>query len=605
MHIDRLEISEFRGVKLGTVFFTARSIIIGANNAGKTTILEALALLLGRDRMVRALTEHDFYGSEPTPTDRIRIIATLSGFDQNDPVQHPDWFRASRGVVKWIRPTDGVILPESSSADDHLAVQVALDARFNAETLEVETIRYFYDSDDTGDPFDEESVTTLPSYLVRDLGFFLVPASRSWDRMMSFGSELFRRVINYMGGKPASTVIKLRDELRAPDPELQNDDNIVDVVTDINADLKAILGKDTELKLRLTRGDSASILDAIEPHFNADAGQTLPASRHGAGLISMQSLVLLLRFGHVRAQKGDPFLLAIEEPELHVPPPLQRRIAQKIQSLTSQSILTTHSPVVASHGKANDIILIRNNDGIMTSKILSPKPLTRTSNNVERRLLQTGLSETVTALMHPFLLVPEGRIDRDYLDLIASHMTAAYTTGMVDSAFGTRVGIVATPDSRMRDTLNILGDVHGQASCLVDGDAGGDAHITEVLVQPQLKAIVQLPNDWTIEHVIGWIIEADPTVLTDPELVEAGLPADPTDAVTLLSQNTNTGGMKGELVIMESLVSVLSQSRHCRNRMKLFLDALLAAMTQKGAGSPNLTVHHATTEHTPIWVFSP
>jgi hypothetical protein len=37
----------------------------GGNNSGKSTVVEALTLLFGRDRLIRDLTEHDFYGSDP------------------------------------------------------------------------------------------------------------------------------------------------------------------------------------------------------------------------------------------------------------------------------------------------------------------------------------------------------------------------------------------------------------------------------------------------------------------------------------------------------------------------------------------------------------
>ena len=61
--------------------------------------------------------------------------------------------------------------------------------------LEVETVRYFHDDDAVGDLFADEAGTGVPNRLIRDIGFFLVPASRTWDRVVSFGSELFRRVV--------------------------------------------------------------------------------------------------------------------------------------------------------------------------------------------------------------------------------------------------------------------------------------------------------------------------------------------------------------------------------------------------------------------------
>ena len=94
MRIHAIEIEGFRGIKSGKVRFGDFTVLIGPNNSGKTTIIEALALLFGRDRLVRSLTEHDFYGSCPRATDRIKVVATIADFAPNDPARHPDWFRA-------------------------------------------------------------------------------------------------------------------------------------------------------------------------------------------------------------------------------------------------------------------------------------------------------------------------------------------------------------------------------------------------------------------------------------------------------------------------------------------------------------------------------
>jgi putative ATP-dependent endonuclease of OLD family len=72
--------------------------LIGANNSGKTTIVEALALLLGGDRLIPGLTRHDFYGSKPEMSDRVEIIGTVNDFEPNDQAHHLDWFRQGRGA---------------------------------------------------------------------------------------------------------------------------------------------------------------------------------------------------------------------------------------------------------------------------------------------------------------------------------------------------------------------------------------------------------------------------------------------------------------------------------------------------------------------------
>jgi putative ATP-dependent endonuclease of the OLD family len=46
MLIAQLDITNFRGIREGRVRFGTFTVLIGANNCGKTTITEALALLL-------------------------------------------------------------------------------------------------------------------------------------------------------------------------------------------------------------------------------------------------------------------------------------------------------------------------------------------------------------------------------------------------------------------------------------------------------------------------------------------------------------------------------------------------------------------------------
>jgi putative ATP-dependent endonuclease of the OLD family len=84
MWIRQLRIENFRGMKSAVVEFSERqTVLVGSNGAGKSTILESLALIFGRDRLVRTLTGHDFYGSNPNVSDRIRLLATITGFSSN------------------------------------------------------------------------------------------------------------------------------------------------------------------------------------------------------------------------------------------------------------------------------------------------------------------------------------------------------------------------------------------------------------------------------------------------------------------------------------------------------------------------------------------
>jgi len=71
LKISHLSISNFRGIKSASLFLPNHALLIGDNNTGKSTILEAIDLVLGPDRLSRRppIDEHDFHlGNYLSPT---------------------------------------------------------------------------------------------------------------------------------------------------------------------------------------------------------------------------------------------------------------------------------------------------------------------------------------------------------------------------------------------------------------------------------------------------------------------------------------------------------------------------------------------------------
>jgi len=570
VEVRDLQITGFRGVAGGFVKFGKFTVLVGQGNSGKTTIIEALALLLGKDRLVRPLTEHDFRGSTPAGTDRIKLIASIGGFEPNDPQRHPDWFRIGRGVEKWLCPSTGKIKPSKSAETDELVCQIAFAARFDPETLEVDTRRYFHDDDDTVDPFDEEAApVAVPASLIKDIGFFLVPASRTWDRMISFGSELFRRVVAYVGGKPAEAVLKERDRLRAPEHPLEDDGRINELVGLINADLSNLFGRPSKLSLRLTTTDSDGVLDAVLPHFSEDQSVPLPSRRHGSGLVSLQTLVLLMRFGSLRIAKGESFLMCIEEPELHIPPPQQRKLIHLMQGLTTQTIVTTHSPSVAAIAPPHQLVLVSNTVGRLSANALLPAPLDVAATNTERGLFLSDRDDTVSAIMHRHVLVPEGKFDAIWCVLLSRICDVNSTADPVD--FTHEVGVVPTRDAKVVDTFKLLSAVHPCVVCLVDGDAAGDEYIRALASLPSPpRAIIRWPDGWAIESVVSWLVEGDPQVLLDAQLTSVAIPGSIEDFKTALAADP----LKRDEVRHRLIIDVVSGSEPCMRRARHVLQLL-------------------------------
>lgn len=581
MQLVLLEIANFRGVRSGRIVLGRHSVFVGPNNCGKTTIFEALALLFGRDRLVRSLTEHDFFGGSPAPQDRIKVIATVGGFEGDDFTAYPTWFGDNRGVPKWFDPATSAVHATRTNAAWPLVCQIAFAARFDRDSLEVETARYFHDDPQAPDVFEQGTWVSVPTTLIREVGLFLVPANRAWDKVISFGSELFRRIVVSGGGLPAAAVIEERDALRNPAKPLEEDPHLAELVADLNSELGGFFTSKPRLQLRVTTTDSDGVLEAVVPHYiHEGANWSVPARRHGSGLVSLQWLLLLLQFGRRRAEAGQGFWIALEEPELHVPPALQRRIVHRLQALSTQTFVSTHSPMVAALSDSRGLTILRNEGGQLTCQTLAGAVLSADTPNAVRKLFELNRLDTIGALMHDVVLVPEGRIDTDLIRLLVRIVDARQSwDAEQECRFDAHIGVVSTHDGSVVATHDCLSKLHAKVVCLVDGDPAGAGYVAELEGKPAPPNLIfQWPPGWTIEDAIGWIARAEEAAFV-AALSQSPLQPPPPSVADMVARMKVKGapGMKSDNVAYDSIAEALVQVPACVARARAMLNAMTDA----------------------------
>ncbi|MCC6363111.1 MAG: AAA family ATPase [Bryobacterales bacterium] len=603
MRVLALDIQGFRGIPSGRLVLPDQVALVGPNGSGKSTIIDALSLVFGRQKLVHNLTEHDFTGSCPQPADRIRIVATVGGFPSNDPDRNTNWFRSGRSIEKWWDPATKTVLPEEQPGT-LLCAQIGYAARFDHEDLTVKQIRYFQQHDDQVDPFDEEAIDRFPDRLLSDVGFFVLPARRTWAATISFGSELFRKAVATLGGVPATTVIHHRDALRNPSSPLEEDRALQPLIQSINTRMAQLVPGNPRLHLRVTSTDSESLLQALVPHYQRDEGGSLPAGRHGTGLISLQTLVLLLEIGRARKTAGQSFILALEEPELHVPPGLQRRLIGDAAAVSDQVICTTHAPRAAAFFDAASIqILSRtsipgDDGGSRVEKLegrpLSPASMVNEPNSVVQ-LYTDHRARLVEALMFPRVLIPEGRIDFEWLRLLldvaetGERMLHGHQSPV--PPFGSVVGVVPTRDSALRATFERLRSLHDHVGVLVDGDPAGDRYVADLIsCSPTPCCVMQWPTGWAIEDAVRWTLDADDPVLLAEINTRLDRQFQSLDELVAALKNTSgqTGGLKAHYMAHEDIAGAMRKSPLCVQRVERLLEAVTRAVLRRLDGFENL-----------------
>lgn len=596
MRVSNLKIENFRGIRTGFVRFGKHPVFVGDNNTGKTTLIEALTLLLGRERLVRELTEHDFYGSCPQPVDRIKLVATITDFPNDDPEHSSHWFRDGRAVVKWVDEVTGAVHPQRDNQAWRLCCQIAVQARFDHESLAVEMLRYFHDHDDPIDPFAEDSPALVPGKLIQELSFYLVRASRTWDKVFSWGNELFKRTVLAAAAQPAAALLAERDRLRAPEQPIDADPGIEPLIQNLNTELALSFPNAPKVQLRLTGTDSRAVMEAVSAHFATADGFSIPAGRQGSGLLSMQGLLLLLELGRARAAAGGEFLMALEEPEVHLPPSAQQRLVQRVQALSTQTFVTTHSPLVASMADPTSVLILKKHNGELSAEPFLEVSLPATAPNWQRKFFQHSRVDVLSALMQPSLLIPEGRADFQLLRCILKPLMM--TAGWVDTMskpFGIEVGVVPTEDAKVIETHRLLSRLHQRVSCLVDGDGEGLLYVGQLRNAATPPASIVRWNDGAmVEDTVGWILLADEgSAVTKLAELSQVPPASAADVVGHLKAK------KMDIIAYELVAEAIATTPACRSRAADLLSGLACAC----AGSDHTARFVRDVDG--VWVFQP
>ena len=414
MKISRLIIENFRGIKTAELFFPDHVVLIGDNNTGKSTILEAINLVLGPDRLNRRppIDEHDFYvgryfedsaTGEPAeeqpvePDEAIAAEAVVEEAPASEPVEasvpeaqesnEPEIVQIRieatitdlsdeqkahfRDYIEWWNTQDNVfyIAPKVEGVDDDAIVE-ALRVTFIGE--------YEFNEDDfIGNTYFSRSLEErgAPQFFGRRdkqfCGFLYLRSLRTGSRALSLehGSllDIILRLKEIRPQMWESTISGLASFDVASAPELR----ITGVLQSINTALKKYVPKEwgVEPHLRvsaLTREHLRKVITAFVA--TGEGPHAAPYYRQGTGTINMLVLAMLSQI----AEDKQNVIFAMEEPETAIPPYAQKRIVHEIRNLSAQSLFTSHSPyVLEEFGLDETLVLSRSGDGVLMQAVVS------------------------------------------------------------------------------------------------------------------------------------------------------------------------------------------------------------------------------------------
>lgn len=507
MRICQIEFQNFRGIRKGHVVLPKHAVLLGANNAGKTTVVEALALLFGRERMVSPITDWDFFEGSPKPDSRFYIIATITDFGCDDPTAVPDWFIGQEAAqpVWWHEDSWTLSTEADPPSGAALAAQVAMAGRFDDEACEFETVRYFYHGE--CDPF-TDGCSVVSWRLLRQVGVFLLASNRDWDKLLSFRSSSLLKVIREYDALPGKAVEELKNQLRTDVAKIEDSAPLSQILEAATKELQSFLliGHSSRIVYRPTTLDAIAVLQSLVAHIAQSNDVLIPVARHGAGMVSLQAFLLLLAFAEHRKQAGQNFILAAEEPELHLHPSLHQRLVHRIRSASVQSIVTTQSPNVAAGYQPHEVVFVSNEKGRLSAERLRTEPVKRIATNSVRKLYLAHRAAFYEALMGCVILVPEGQYDYEWLSLW-QRLAQSYrdATAHYDLRPTT---MLPTSDAAVAESFREIARFRPDAVPVLDGDSSGAAYLADLIAgSPAPAKIIRYGERAAVECLSAWILE--------------------------------------------------------------------------------------------------
>jgi putative ATP-dependent endonuclease of the OLD family len=422
--VTRLIIQNFRGISSAVLLFDGHTLFIGRNNVGKSTICEALDLVLGPDRLARStpVEEFDFYnaryldedGQTPVPI-RIEVLLT----DLSDEVARQCFANLEHWHMNERRLLGSGEIDQVDSAHVERCLRLTTIARYDPEEDQFTASTVYSGEEVTS----EDEPRRVANQVKRSIGFLYLRALRTGSRALSLERGSLLDIILRMKNVRTGLWERTRKRLAELDPPIDSDATelgpILDEIESRLSDYIQTGGGERSARLFVSQLTREHLRKTIAFFLTTGQGEaSIPFQESGTGTLNILVLALLTFIAEI---KKDNVIFAMEEPEIAIPPHTQRRIAKYLLEETTQCFITSHSPYVIERFEPEKIIrLSRDNSGTLTGvpvtlpHLMKPKSYRQ---SVRRVLAEAMLGQGV--------IVGEGITEREALQSCANTMEEA------------------------------------------------------------------------------------------------------------------------------------------------------------------------------------
>ena len=355
MYLKEATIKNFRSLKNVHISFEDTTILIGENNAGKSTILDAIRIGLNKAIGRTSFDDYDFYMNDiiKSPKESEGIKITLV-FEERTPGEWEGYI--SDTFVEAIQYIDA----------EKASIIIEANALYNEVTGDIEAKTSFLNID--YDPI-VGRVQNLVNRFLSLTPVFYLQALRELKDTFSSKSPLWGRFMKKVSIPPneldniQNQIEKLNDKI------ISNDNNLASLVTELQKIQKVMDFQGEDLvsinAVPLKTWDLLSKAQVVLN--NGTSAIDFPLDRHGQGTQSVTAILLFKAYINILLKEissdSAEAILTLEEPEAHLHPQAVRALQKSIEEMYCQKIITTHSPYFIQNADIRNVRYLRKSEG--------------------------------------------------------------------------------------------------------------------------------------------------------------------------------------------------------------------------------------------------
>lgn len=335
VQVNRVRVKNFRSLSDVKTTLGEMTLLLGANNSGKTSFLRALTVALSSDR--KFISKDDLFinkDGEYPANPRVEVDIEIK------PVGNTEF------PTEWAQVfgSDIQINPQN---EEFFAYKTIVD--FSSQQKEAKIKRYIIKDWDSGDADEDDEVTAN----ITKFPLFFIDAQRDLQEDLKLAQSYFGRLASQIEyddtqkKKLETALTTLNHETVAKSAVLTH------LKTSLEELNKTVQTKGNGVEITPFPKKLRDLHKGLKVNFQDGGSETFSLEYHGMGTRSWASLLgykAYVNWIKSKAEADGDILhpvLALEEPEAHLHPNAQRQVYGQLKKVAGQKIISTHSPYIA------------------------------------------------------------------------------------------------------------------------------------------------------------------------------------------------------------------------------------------------------------------